>query len=84
MGLTSLWSVLFLAFCIPINVAILWAYRTKGQQQISHQSAVAGNTAANAKREQIEKRLLFFAVLTFLGHIIISLMLVSEFEAFNF
>jgi hypothetical protein len=45
-------------------------------------SAVAGNTAANATREKIEKRLLLFAVLTFLGHTIISLMLVSEFKAF--
>jgi hypothetical protein len=85
MGLTSLWSVLFLAFCIPINVTSLWAYR-KQLQQIKFQQSAVGNTAWNVtvKEEQIEKRLLYFAVLTFLGHVIISLMLVSEFKAFNF
>jgi uncharacterized membrane protein YjgN (DUF898 family) len=69
-----------LAFCIPINLAILWAYR-KRRQQLKLQLST-GNTAAKAKADRIERRLLIFAVLTFLGHILIAIMLVSKKRAF--
>jgi hypothetical protein len=78
--ISTILSILFLAFCIPINVAIVWAYRSRRQQLKSQQStttATHGNMAAKAKADRIERRLLLFAILTFFGHVLMSIMLVS-------
>jgi hypothetical protein len=69
--------VLFLVFCIPINVAILWAYR-KRRNQLKSQQSFGSNAAAKAKADLIERRLMLFAIFTFFGHVLISLMLVSK------
>jgi hypothetical protein len=60
-------------------VAIVWAYRGRRQQLKSQQSkstAIHGNAAAKAKAERIERRLLLFAIFTFFGHVLMSIMLV--------
>jgi hypothetical protein len=84
-GTGAISSVIFLAFCIPINVAILWAYRKRrkqhkqprvGQQQNQDNTIVQTNAAAKAKTDLIERRLLIFAVVTFFGHVSIALYLV--------
>jgi hypothetical protein len=83
-----LFSLLFLTLCIPINVAIWWAYRKRREQNqprvgpqpqntIGLQPSV-GNAAAKAKADRIERRLLFFAIITFFGHVLIALYLVSQ------
>jgi predicted negative regulator of RcsB-dependent stress response len=90
-GISTLSSALFLAFCLPINAAILWAYWQRRKQQ---QSASVGleaqgtmsiqNAAAKAKEELIKRRLLLFAVLTFFGHALITVAMVSQMNRFFF
>jgi hypothetical protein len=84
-----IFSLLFLTICIPINVAIWWVYRKRRnphqaprvgpqlQNTIGLQPSV-GNAAAKAKADRIERRLLFFAIITFFGHVLIALYLVSQ------
>jgi hypothetical protein len=84
LGISTIFSLLFLAFCIPINLAILWVYkkRVKGQQSTVGRGPsvqLRTNAAANASRSDlIERRLLFFAVITSFGHALISCLLVSQ------
>jgi hypothetical protein len=85
-GIATLWTVLFLALCIPINLAILWAYRKRRNQQqtreqnqgIIGQHLFVGNAAAKVKADMIERRLLLFAVITFFGHALISIFMVGK------
>jgi hypothetical protein len=61
-------------------VAIVWAYRSRRQQLKSQQStttATHGNAIAKAKADLIERRLLLFAIVTFFGHVLMSIMLVG-------
>jgi hypothetical protein len=76
-------TVLFLFFCIPINVAILLAYRKTQQSTNQLQGITIGqlssvSAAAKAKADLIERRLLLFAVFTFFGHVLIALHQVSQ------
>jgi hypothetical protein len=88
--IATLFTVLFLAFCIPINLAILWEYRQKTKQHRSHvgpqpnqlqsQGTIGRkrtNVAANIEADRIERRLFTFAVITFFGHVLIAFHLVS-------
>jgi Mg2+/citrate symporter len=89
MGVNTIFSVLFLAFCIAINVAILWAYRQrrrKQQKKEKHSAAAVGssnqwhqkNAAAKktTKGDRIEHKLLLFAVITSIAHALMSIVLV--------
>jgi hypothetical protein len=62
-------------------VAIVWAYRGRRQQLKSHQLSTTiashGNAAAKAKADRIERRLLIFAIVTFFGHVLMTIMLVN-------
>jgi hypothetical protein len=73
--------VLFLAFCIPINVAILWVYRKRvkvQQSTVGTTTQQRTNAAAKAKSDRIERRLLLFAVITFFGHVLIAFLQVHK------
>jgi hypothetical protein len=69
-------------------VAIWWEYRKRSKLQQPHVGPhlLQGNTigeqsknvVAKAKADRIERRLLFFAVITFFGHVLITLYLVSQ------
>jgi uncharacterized membrane protein len=70
-------------------MAILWAYRKRriqqeGKQpnQQQQQGITIGqqrmNGAAKAKADLIERRLLLFAIITFIGHILIAIWLVRK------
>jgi hypothetical protein len=85
-GITTLSSALFLLFCIPINVVILWAYRRRSKA--AHPAAVVAqngtmtmahqNAAAKAKADQLAWRLMLYAVITFFAHALITLNFVSQ------
>jgi hypothetical protein len=87
-GITTICSALFLAFCILINVAILWAYRQRRKLLKSQQSTAIGgtgtsvkqqrNAVAKTKADRIERRLLIFALISFFGHVLMTIMLVSN------
>jgi hypothetical protein len=89
--ISTICTVLFLAFCIPINVAILWKYRQRTKQHRSHvgpqpnqlqsQGTIGRqrtNAAANIEANRIEWRLFTFALITFFGHVLIAFLLVSQ------
>jgi hypothetical protein len=64
-------------------VAILWAYRKRGEPPPPQTTVGIGtaiqqqtNATAKAKSDLIERRLLLFAVITFFGHVLIACLMV--------
>jgi uncharacterized membrane protein YhaH (DUF805 family) len=71
----SISGIIFLVVCMALNIATLAIYRRR-MQGMTASAATAQPAASNGGKEAIEKKLLVYAILTFVGHMLIAILMV--------
>uniref|UniRef100_A0A914HKW4 Serpentine receptor class gamma n=1 Tax=Globodera rostochiensis TaxID=31243 RepID=A0A914HKW4_GLORO len=64
--LDATFSVIFMAFCILINICVFVAYKSKAKKKIGNQKNF----------DRIEQKLLVYALVTFFGHALIAFLMI--------